>query len=143
MKIHPLLAATIFALGACSALPAEHRVNLQLTNTGPEPIDCKIAYGHWVEQALGRLDPGMTFDVALRQQARDHALFVYRDDMQRRLMIENILCGRPGNGYATNGQIDLAALRRSHVAYVEATCAAPTGPGRVSCQITDLAAGEQ
>lgn len=120
--------------------PADHAVNLQLTNTGTQSLACKIVYGHWVERDLGRLDPGMTFDIALRQQGDDHALFIHRDDMQRRLMIENILCGRLGNQYETIGQIDLARPRQSNVAYLEATCAAPASPGRVSCQLTDIAA---
>jgi hypothetical protein len=116
----------------------EHAVNLQLSNAGSEPLACKIVYGHWVERDLGGLDPGTTFDIALRQQDDDHALFIYRDDMQRRLMIENILCGRAGNWHETAGQIDLARPRQADMAYLEATCAAPAGPGRVSCQLTDI-----
>jgi hypothetical protein len=120
----------------------EHAVNLQLSNTGAEPLSCKIVYGHWVERDLGRLDPGITFDIALRQQDDDHALFIHRDDMQRRLMIENILCGRAGNWHETTGQVDLAHARQTNIAYLEATCAAPAGPGRVSCKLTDIAPEE-
>ena len=139
MKIHPLFIFPLL-LAACMHTPADHAVNLQLTNTGTEPLVCKIVYGHWVERDLGRLDPAVTFDIALRQQGDDHALFIYRDDMQRRLMIENILCGRLENRHETTGQVDLARPRSRNVAYLEATCAAPVGPGRVSCQLTDIAA---
>ena len=141
MKIHPLFISFVL-LSACMHTLVDHSVNLQLTNAGSEPLSCKIVYGHWVERDLGRLDPGVTFDIALRQQPEDHALFIYRDDMQRRLMIENILCGRAGNWHETTGQVDLARPRQTNVAYLEATCAAPIGPGRVSCQLTDIAAKE-
>lgn len=140
MKIHPLFAS--FLLASCMHTLGDHAVNLQLSNGGSEILQCKIIYGHWVERDLGALSPGTTFDVALRQQEGDHALFVYRDDMQRRLMIENIVCGRQENWHETTGQIDLGPVRGQAAAYVEATCAAPIGPGRVSCQLTDLAAKE-
>ncbi len=130
------------SLAACASAPAEHAVNLQLTNTGTEPLVCKIIYGHWVEREMGELAPGTTFDIALRQQGDDHALFVYRDDMQRRMMIENIVCGRREDWRSTTGDVDLTRPRQHNVAYLEAACAAPTGPGRVSCELTDIAAKE-
>ncbi len=146
MKIHPLLVSpfllAIFLLVACMHTPADHAVNLQLTNAGAETLSCRIAYGHWVDRNLGRLDPGATFDIALRQQDADGAFFIYRDDRQRRLMIENILCGRIERQHETGSQIDLTRPRQSSVAYLEATCAAPAGPGRVSCQLIDIAAKE-
>lgn len=146
MKIHPLLVSPFLLatplLVACMHTPADHAVNLQLTNVGTEPLSCRIAYGHWVDRDLGQLDPGTTFDIALRQQDADGAFFIYRDDRQRRLMIENILCGRIERQHETSGQIDLTRPRQSSVVYLEATCAAPVGPGRVSCQLTDIAAKE-
>jgi hypothetical protein len=141
MKIHPLFVSVIL-LAACMHTPSDHAVNLQLSNGGAEPLSCKIVYGHWVERDLERLNPGTTFDIALRQQPGDHALFIYRDDMQRRLMIENILCGRLGDWRDTSGQVDLGRPRQANVAYLEATCAAPAGAGRVACQLTDIAPKE-
>ncbi|WP_374651254.1 hypothetical protein [Dongia sp.] len=126
-------------LAACAALPSDRPVNLQLTNTGAEPLSCRIVYGHWVERDLGTLVPGTTFDIALRQQVSDHALFVNRDDMERRLMIENIVCGRLANWRDSTGQVDLTLPRQQSAAYLEATCAAPAGPGRVACDLTDIA----
>ncbi|WP_374310990.1 hypothetical protein [Dongia sp.] len=126
-------------LAACAAAPTDRLVNLQLTNTGAEILSCKIIYGHWVERDLGPLAPGTTFDIALRQQISDHALFVNRDDMARRMMIENIVCGRVQNWRDTTGQIDLTRPRQQPVAYLEATCAAAIGPGRVECDLTDIA----
>lgn len=137
MKLPAIILLPILA--ACAAMPADRPVNLQLTNTGAEALSCKIIYGHWVERELGALAPGTTFDIALRQQASDHALFVNRDDMARRMMIENIVCGRLENWRETTGQIDLTRPRQQSVAYLEATCAAPIGPGRVACDLTDIA----
>jgi hypothetical protein len=137
MKLPALI--LIPMLAACAAMPTDQPVNLQLTNTGSEPLSCKIIYGHWVERELGILAPGTTFDIALRQQVSDHALFVNRDDMARRMMIENIVCGRTENWRGTTGQIDLTRPRQQPVAYLEATCAAPVGAGRVACDLTDIA----
>jgi hypothetical protein len=138
VKIRPLFAAFLL-VAACARMPDEHGVNLQLTNTGAAPLACRIAYGHWVERDLGELAPGTTFDIALRQQDGDNALFIHRDDMQRRLMIENIHCGRADNWRDTAGQIDFAQPRQRKVAYLEAACAAPAGPGRVECRLVDIA----
>lgn len=133
----PMIAASL--VSACAAAPDDRPVNLQLTNTGTEPLACKIIYGHWVERDLGPLAPGTTFDIALRQATADHALFVNRDDMQRRMMIENIVCGRLTDWRETTGQVDLTRPRQQTVSYLEATCAAPAEAGRVACVLTDLA----
>jgi hypothetical protein len=126
------------ALAACAAPPESRRAIVQLTNTGAEPLSCKIIYGHWVERDMGHLAPGTTFNIALRQSTRDRALYVNRDDNERQMMIENIVCGRLADWRGTLGQVDLVRARQTDISHLEATCAAPAGAGRVACNVTDL-----
>jgi len=140
MKL-PILLLTL-ALAACVTAPGD-RVGdriaiLQITNTGSEALSCKIVFGHWVEHDLGSLAPGTTFDIAVRQAAGDRALYVNRDDHQRQMMIENIVCGRLADWRGTLGQVDLTRARQRDISHLEATCAAPPGAGRVACHVTAI-----
>jgi hypothetical protein len=135
MKRCALLLTLILA--ACTTAPDRVAI-VQLTNTGAEPLSCKIIYGHWVERDLGPLAPGTTFNIALRQAAKDKALYVNRDDGQRQMMIENIVCGRLNDWLGTQGQIDLTKARQQDISHLEATCAAPAGAGRVACNVTGI-----
>ena len=108
-------------------------VTLHLTNTGAEPLQCRLMFGHWVDRDLGRLAPGEGVDIAITQQGSDGALFVLRDDGARRMMIETINCGREGNWMENFGQVDLAPARAARPAEIEAACGAPAASGRVVC----------
>lgn len=136
MKL-PVLLLSLALLG-CATAPASRPVIIQLTNAGVEPLGCKIVFGHWVERDLGSLAPGTTFNIALRQAVRDHALYVVRDDGQRQMMIENIVCGRLVDWRGTQGQVDLTTARQQDISHLEATCEAPLEAGRVACRLTGL-----
>jgi hypothetical protein len=114
-------------------------VSLRLTNTGAEPLQCRLMFGHWVDRDLGRLAPGERVDIPMMQQDSDGALFILRDDGERRMMIETINCGRVGNWRETFGQVDLAPVRAARPTTIDALCAAPAGPGRVACPRVGLA----
>jgi hypothetical protein len=133
--LYPLLA---LALAACAPgepqkAAADRPVALRLTNAGAEPLRCRLMFGHWVDRDLGRLAPGAAVELAILQQAADGALFVPRDDGARRMMIETIRCAGKGDWLAGFGQVDLAPARRARPASIAAACAAPAGPGRVTC----------
>lgn len=140
MKLTTLLLT--LALAACATAPhdppGDRIAILQITNAGTEPLSCRIVFGHWVEHDLGALAPGTTFDIAVRQAAKDHALYVNRDDHQRQMMIENIVCGRLTDWRGTLGQVDLTRARQQDISHLEATCAAPIEAGRVACHVTGL-----
>jgi hypothetical protein len=136
MKLSALLLS--LALTACATAPQDRTAIIQLTNTGAEPLGCKIIYGHWVERDMGALAPGTTFNIAVRQAAKDHALYVERDDRQRQMMIENIVCGRLVDWRGTQGQIDLTTARQQDISHLEATCEAPLEAGRVACKLTGI-----
>jgi hypothetical protein len=95
-------------------------------------------FGHWVDRDLGRLAPGEGIDIAMMQQDSDGALFILRDDGQRRMMIETINCGREGYWMQTFGQVDLAPARSAHPAGIDAGCAVPADGGRVVCPTVRL-----
>jgi hypothetical protein len=122
----------LLALVSCTT-STDRPITLHLTNTGTEPLQCRLMFGHWVDRDLGRLAPGEGVDIAMMQQDTDGALFILRDDGQRRMMIETINCGRDGNWMESFGQVDLAPVRGSRPTRVDATCAAPVGPGRTLC----------
>lgn len=129
--------AFLLAVAACTTA-ADHPVSLRLTNTGAEPLQCRLMFGHWVDRDLGRLASGESVDIEIMQQDSDGALYILRDDGARRLMIETINCGRDGDWMASFGQVDLAPARAIRTARIAATCAAPAGPGRVICAALDL-----
>jgi hypothetical protein len=138
IKFLPLLA--VFLLAACAGGTKDsddERVVFQITNGGTEPLQCRTMFGHWVDRDLGLAasgygaSGGIVFSV--RQQRKDGALYVMRDDGQRRMMVENIFCARPNDWQATVGQIDLATVRTERPATVEVSCALPDSGGRVIC----------
>lgn len=136
------ITALLLALTFASCTPdstGDRPVTLRLTNTGAEPLQCRLMFGHWVDRDLGRLAPGEGVDIAIMQQDTDGALYILRDDGARRMMIETINCGREGNWMESFGQVDLASARAARPANIAATCAAPPGPGRVTCPAADLA----
>jgi hypothetical protein len=126
-------------LSACTTDAATDRpVTLHLTNTGVEPLQCRLMFGHWVDRDLGRLAPGEDMGIAMSQQDADGALYVLRDDGARRMMIETINCGRGADWMGTFGQVDLAPARTARPAGIYTSCAAPDGPGRVICPAIEL-----
>jgi hypothetical protein len=131
--------SSVLVLTSCAMNTSHDRpVTLHLTNTGAEPLQCRLMFGHWVDRDLGRLAAGQSVDIAMSQQGSDGALFVLRDDGARRMMIETINCGRDGDWMATFGQVDLAPARRARPVEITASCEAPGGPGRVVCPAIGL-----
>jgi len=129
-----LLAGIAVLLAACTgaASSTDPSVHFRLTNAGTEPMQCKIIFGHWVDRDLGLLAPGGTTAFAAQQQ-RDGALYIERDDGQRRMMIENIFCARPNDWQASVGQVDLATVRAARPAAVDVSCILQSG-GHVACR---------
>ena len=126
------LAAAVVCAGPCAAR-ADDAVILYLRNTGAEPLHCRLLFGHWVDRDLGELMPSHGVEITMQQSAKDGALYIPRDDRQRLMMIETIVCGRDGDWMASFGQVDLAPLRVVRPTRVTASCAAPASAGRVAC----------
>lgn len=110
-------------------------VTIDLGNTGTEPLRCQLIYGHWVERGLGEVGPGASVKIELMRAAEDGGLYNMRPDGERKMMVENVICGRLDGWKESLGQVDLNELRRRPASMVEASCAAPTGPGRVTCKL--------
>jgi len=136
-----VLACILLPMGCTEPTPGpgDRAVLIWISNAGPEPLECRMIFGHWVERDLGTFEKGsggIKFEV--QQQRKDGALFVMRDDGQRRMMIENIFCARKGDWRATVGQIDLAAVRVARPYQVWVSCALPAAGGRVVCNKPEL-----
>ena len=122
-------------LSSCASDAQDRPVTLSLANAGPEPLRCRLMFGHWVDRDLGALAPGASTDVAMTQAASDGALYVLRADGARKMMIETIRCAQSGDWMARFGQVDFAPIRASRAQAIEASCAAPAEGGRVACRL--------
>jgi hypothetical protein len=114
---------------------ADTAVTIDLANSGAEPLRCQLIYGHWVERGLGEIAPGASVKLELMRAAADGGLYNMRPDGQKKMMVENVICGRLVGWKESLGQVNLDELRRHPVTTIEASCIAPTGAGRVACQL--------
>ena len=119
--------------GCATASSVDPTVTVNLRNDGAKPMQCRIQFGHWVARDLGVLAPAAVTRFQIQQQPKDGALYVMRDDGQRKMMVENIFCHAPDDLQATVGQIDLAPARAARVQEIDAGCALPE-TGRVQCR---------
>ena len=122
-------------LSSCASDAQDRPVTLSLANAGPEPLRCRLMFGHWVDRDLGALAPGASTGVAMTQAAGDGALYVMRADGERKMMIETIQCAQSGDWMASFGQVDFAPIRSRRVQAIEASCAVPADDGRVACRL--------
>ena len=125
-------------LSACASDAQDRAVTLSLANARPEPLRCRLMFGHWVDRDLGVLAPGASTNVAMTQAASDGALYVLRADGERKMMIETIQCAQSGDWMETFGQVDFAPIRSRRTQAIEASCAAPMGGGRTTCRLDEI-----
>lgn len=130
-----LCAALLSSCAADQSARQDQPVAMTLTNAGPEPLHCRLMFGHWVDRDLGALAPGAATSLMMMQADADGALYIMRSDGQRRMMIETIQCAQSGNWLESFGQVDFAPIRSRRVRAIGASCAAPTGEGRVACRL--------
>lgn len=138
MMRRTLTAALVLLVAGCaSAAPEDPTVLIRISNSRPEPLQCRMAFGHWVDRDLGIAEMGAgnsgAIKVKVQQQPQDGALYIMRSDGQRRMMIENIFCARVDHWQVTVGQIDLAVVRQKHPSEVWVSCGLPEDGGHVVC----------
>jgi hypothetical protein len=117
---------------------ADAAVTINLANSGSEPLRCQLIYGHWVERPLGEIAPGASVKVELMRAVEDGGLYNMRPDGQKKMMVENVICGRLDGWKESLGQVDLNELRRRAASHVAASCAAPAGAGRIACRLDQI-----
>jgi hypothetical protein len=130
-----------FVLAGCASAAdsgGDPHLAIHVANAGPLPIVCTVRYGHWVDRELGSIAPGLSVSFDAQQQPKDGALYVERDDGQRKMMIETIQCARDGHWQASVGQIDLAPARSNRETGIKADCALRDGNSRVVCKAIQL-----
>lgn len=139
-----LRAAAIGALLVLASCVADRQdaddiaVTIDLANSGTEPLRCQLIYGHWVERGLGEVAPGATVKIELMRAAADGGLYNMRPDGRKKMMVENVICGRLDGWKDSLGQVDLNELRRRIAPTAKASCAAPAGAGRVTCRLDEI-----
>jgi hypothetical protein len=130
-----LLCLCVGLLSSCVSETQDRPVTLSLANAGPEPLHCRLMFGHWVDRDLGTLAPGASTALAMTQAASDGALYVMRADGERKMMIETIQCAQSGDWMESFGQVDFAQIRSRRTQLNEASCVAPVGGGRTTCRL--------
>jgi hypothetical protein len=132
MRFLPMVVAGLLAACTAASQTSDPEVLIRITNAGAAPLQCQVKFGHWVDRDLGPLTTNQV-SMTVRQQPKDGALYVMREDGQRLMMVENIFCAQKDNWQATVGQMDLAVVRRARPKEVSVSCALPEAGGRVSC----------
>lgn len=131
------IAMAALVLSACAQPapnPPDPTVHLTIVNLGREPIQCRVMFGHWVDRDLGIVGNGDdSIVVELQQQPADGALYVMRDDGQRRMMVENIFCARKNDWQASVGQIELSGVRMARATDWRAGCLLPDIGRKLFC----------
>lgn len=127
-RLAVVLIGALLVLAACTGASEptaddEESVVLSLSNAGGEALQCRILFGHWVEQDLGQLAAGSTRDIALRRQHSDGGLFLPRASDGRRMMIENLVCGPLQDWWERRADVPLLPLRASTARQFGTTCA--------------------
>ena len=139
IRFLPFLGAALLAAGCALRVTdaANHEVLIRISNARAEPLQCRMMFGHWVDRDLGVATIGSgtetEISVTVQQQPEDGALYIMRDDGQRRMMVENIFCAREGDWQATVGQMDLSVVRAARPKQVWVSCALPETGGPVVC----------
>jgi hypothetical protein len=129
-----VVSAMLLAAGCAAPQPREDpTVTIQITNARAEPLQCRMMFGHWVDRDLGTVALVGKIAVEVQQQPADGALYVMRDDGQRRMMVENIFCARPDHWQVSVGQVDLATVRAARPSEVWVSCFLPEDGGHVVC----------
>ena len=138
MRSLALLTAGLLATGCAGATePSDPEVLIRISNARAEPLQCRMMFGHWVDRDLGLATIGggtsNGISVKVQQQREDGALYIMRDDGERRMMVENIFCAQKDHWQVTVGQVDLATVRTARPKEVWISCALPETGGRVVC----------
>lgn len=134
-------AALALALASCVAGrqdAGDAPLAVSLHNGGEVPLRCQLIFGHWVERGLGEIAPGADVRMDLMRAAADGGIYVMRPDGKKKMMVENVICGRADNWQPTLGQLDFTPLRQRAAPAAAAHCAAPADGGRVACAIDKI-----
>ena len=111
---------------------------VSLHNGGPVPLRCQLIFGHWVERDLGQIAPGADVRMDLMRAGEDGGIYVMRPDGKKKMMVENVICGRADNWQPTLGRLDFTPLRQRAAQAADAHCAAPADGGRAACAIDKI-----
>lgn len=106
-------------------------VDLDLINGDGQPLRCVTVLAHFVSLPDLVIEPGATRRVSYYRGIADGTLYVLRDD-GRRMMVENLLCGRTDDWDATRGEVPLLRVRASTSPHVVMTCRVA---GRLQCAL--------
>ncbi len=105
------------------------RVDLDLINNDSATLRCVTVLAHFVSLPDLTIEPGETLRVSYFRGMADGTLYILRDD-GRRMMVENLLCGRTDDWDATRGEVPLLDVRAAASPHVVMTCRVA---GRLQC----------
>ena len=134
-------AALALVLASCVAQrqdAGDAPLAVSLHNGGTVPLRCQLIFGHWVERDLGQIAPGADVRMDLMRAGEDGGIYVMRPDGKKKMMVENVICGRADNWQPTLGRLDFTPLRQQAARAAAAHCTAPADGGRVACAIDKI-----
>lgn len=128
--IGALILGSVVSLGAQAGGDSDDvLVDLDLVNADGQTLRCVTVLAHFVSLPDLSIAPGATLRVSYFRGMADGTLYVLRDD-GRRMMVENLLCGRTDDWDATRGEVPLLDVRASASPHVVMTCRVA---GRLQC----------
>jgi hypothetical protein len=101
-------------------------IPLAVTNDGKEAISCGATLAHWYSQPIGTVAPGAVMNSRVWLQRETGAVFLL-NDLEDRMPVERLWCGKDGQSWATRSEIKLERRRGEMMGPIAVTCAAIEG----------------
>lgn len=96
-------------------------IPLAVTNAGNEALSCGATLAHWYSQPIGTVAPGGVMKSSLWLQRETGAVFLL-NQLEDRMPVERLWCGKDGQSWATRSEIPLQRRRGEAVGTIAVTC---------------------
>ncbi len=97
-------------------------VRLEIVNaTAASRLACQLVLAHFVTQDLASISAGDAAVIKLRRDV-DEGTLIYQRNGDRRMAVENILCGIADNWRATRADLNIAELRAGQRVKLRIVC---------------------
>jgi hypothetical protein len=98
-------------------------IPLAVTNAGKETLSCGATLAHWYSQPIGTVAPGAVMKSSLWLQRDTGAVFLL-NQLEDRMPVERLWCGKDGESWATRSEIPLERRRGETIGAIVVTCEA-------------------
>jgi len=116
-----VIAVLLALVGTARADTGLEQVELTILNQDTSTIRCVVVLAHFVSHDVPVIVPGARATLSMMRDPGDGSLSLDRHD-GRRMMVENVLCGRASDWTATRSDVPMLALRAEGVLVWETAC---------------------